>query len=80
MWTSAVFSLMPVKAEALESTSSFMIMVVLMRINMLYAYAYVKANVTVQGTRRLVGGTLEPMARWFVSSCPEYVSQFFGRG
>lgn len=43
MWTSAVFSLTPVKADALESRSSFMMMVVLMHMNMLYEYAYVKA-------------------------------------
>ena len=48
MWTSAVFALTPVKAEALESMSSFIMMVVLMHMNMLYEYAYVKANVTGQ--------------------------------
>ena len=43
MWTRAVFSLTPVKAEALERISSLMMMVVLMLMNMPYEYAWVKA-------------------------------------
>ncbi len=43
MWTRAVFSLTPVKAEALERISSLMMMVVLILMNMPYEYAWVKA-------------------------------------
>lgn len=53
MWTSAVFSLTPVKAEALESMSSLMMMVVLMRMNMLHSYASVKANILLYVTHSM---------------------------
>jgi len=43
--TRAVFSLTPVKEEALDSISSLMMRVVLICINMHYAYAYLKVNV-----------------------------------
>ena len=72
MWTRAVFLLTPVKAEALESKSSLMMMVVLMHMNTPYKYAYVKANVTGERMDRppRARRTLHPVVRNFLLSVP----------